>query len=171
MSSKGILNSVNIRSVQDNDKDSILNIYQQGIDTGIATFETEVPTWDQWQCKYRPDSKFVAVNKNGDVVGWIALSSVSVRPVYQGVCETSIYVLPAAAGQGVGKALLNHVMTWASSHGIWTLQANIFPQNQRSITLHESMGFRIVGIRDRIAQRHGSWFDNVLMEYRNPKIY
>lgn len=160
-----------IRPVEECDKTSILTIYQQGMDTGISTFEVNAPSWEVWRGKFVSGSQYVAETQSGQVVGWVALSAVSSRCVYEGVCETTIYIDPAWAGFGIGKRLLKRAMAWANDNRVWTLQANIFPQNHASLHLHESLGFRIVGFRERIAQRHGSWYDNVLLEYRSQTIF
>jgi L-amino acid N-acyltransferase YncA len=144
-------------------------IYQAGMDTGNATFETTVPTWDKWNTAHRPDCRLVA--RNGDqVIGWAALSPVSSRCVYGGVAEESIYIAAAARGQGVGKALLNALIAASEHAGIWTLQTGIFPENVSSIGLHKACGFREVGIRERIGQRYSVWRDVVLMERRSKVV-
>jgi L-amino acid N-acyltransferase YncA len=141
-------------------------IYQAGMDTGSATFEIEVPTWEKWNAVHRSDCRLVA--RNGDqVLGWAALSPVSARAVYAGVAEESIYIAAVARGQGVGKALLNALIAASDQAGIWTLQTGIFPENVSSIGLHKACGFREVGIRQRIGQRFGVWHDVVLMERRS----
>lgn len=144
----------------------VQRIYQEGIETGNATFETEVPAWDGWDSKTRPQPRLVARLDN-QIVGWAALSSVSARAVYAGVCEVSVYVAAAARGHGVGKQLLQALVQASEEMGIWTLQASIFPENQASIAIHEQCGFRIVGRREKIAQHRGRWRDTILMERRS----
>jgi phosphinothricin acetyltransferase len=141
-------------------------IYQQGIDTGNATFETSVPTWENWDSSHIKVSRYVAVN--GDqVVGWAALSPVSERCAYQGVAEVSIYVAELARGQGVGRHLLAALIDSSEQAGIWTLQAGMFPENKASVALFRSSGFRRVGIRERLGRLSGVWRDVLLMERRS----
>lgn len=140
-------------------------IYLEGIATGNATFETESPGWENWDEKHHRHSRLVARDEKG-LLGWAALSPVSTRRVYAGVAEVSIYVAEAAQGKGVGRALLANLVEQAEQHGIWTLQAGIFPENRASITLHKAYGFREVGVRERIGQLRGVWRDVVLLERR-----
>jgi phosphinothricin acetyltransferase len=144
-------------------------IYQEGIATGNATFETEVPEWEVWDRAHRPDCRLV-VRLDGDIVGWAALSPVSSRCVYGGVGEVSVYLAESARGQGVGKALLAALVEESERAGFWTLQAGIFPENAASIALHRSCGFREVGRRERIGRMNGLWRDTVLMERRSANI-
>lgn len=144
----------------------VQRIYQEGIETGNATFETQVLEWDAWDSKTRPQPRLVA-HLDDQVVGWAALSSVSARAVYAGVCEVSVYVATAVRGQGVGKKLLQALVHASEEMGIWTLQASIFPENQASIAIHEQCGFRVLGRREKIAQHRGRWRDTVLMERRS----
>ncbi|MEM7087318.1 MAG: GNAT family N-acetyltransferase [Bacteroidota bacterium] len=144
-------------------------IYFEGLRTGIASFETEVPSWKFWTEKFLPHSRFVAI-VDQMVVGWCALSAASKREVYSGVAENTVYVSKAYRGKGVGKLLLSRLISESEKEGIWTLQANIFTQNLSSVKLHEQCGFRRVGIRKQIAQRDGVWHDNVLLERRSKKI-
>lgn len=148
---------------------AVRDIYAQGIATGNATFETQVPDWDVWDANHLPHCRFVA--REGDrVIGWAVLSPVSRRAVYVGVAEVSVYVAAAAQGHGVGKALLQTLIAAAEDAGIWTLQGSIFPENRASLALHQACGFRIVGRRERIAQLHGVWRDTILVERRSDKI-
>jgi L-amino acid N-acyltransferase YncA len=151
------------------DKDAVLAIYQQGIETGLATFETAVPTWEKWDSGHLARSRFV-VRRAGQVIGWAALSPVSSRCVYQGVAEVSVYVAAAARGQGVGKVLLQTLVNASEQDNLWTLQASLFPENEASLALHLSCGFRVVGRRERIAQLHGVWRDTLFLERRSPII-
>lgn len=144
-------------------------IYFEGLSTGIASFETEVPLWERWDEKFLPICRFV-VQINQTIVGWCALSAVSKREVYCGVAENTLYVSAAHRGKGIGKLLLSHLISESENAGIWTLQASIFPQNESSIKLHKHYGFRKVGMRHQIAQRDGIWHDNVLLERRSKKI-
>lgn len=163
------MNELQITTMQTEDWSDVQCIYREGIETGNATFETQVPEWEAWDGKTRPQPRLVA-RLNHQVVGWAALSSVSARAVYAGVCEVSVYVAAAARGQGVGKKLLQALVHASEGLGIWTLQASIFPENQASIAIHEQCGFRIVGRREKIAQHRGRWRDTVLMERRSQLI-
>ena len=141
-------------------------IYLEGIATGNATFETEAPDWPAWDGGHLPHSRLVA--RDGDVLGWAALSPVSSRCVYGGVAEVSIYVAAHARGRGVGRALLESLIAESEPRGIWTLQAGVFPENTASVELHLRCGFRMVGRRERIGQLRGAWRDTVLLERRAP---
>tara|TARA_B100001146_G_scaffold225256_1_gene249047 strand:+ start:58091 stop:58576 length:486 start_codon:yes stop_codon:yes gene_type:complete len=141
-------------------------IYREGLDTGIATFEVSVPSWEEWNKKFLAQCRWVAVDHD-EIVGWCALSPVSQRKVYRGVAESTIYMAAAHRGKGFGKPLLQQLLTDSEAHGFWTLQAHIFPENLPSIQLHLACGYRKVGLRKQIAQRNGKWHDNVLLEYRN----
>jgi L-amino acid N-acyltransferase YncA len=151
------------------DWSAVRAIYEEGIATRNATFETQVPTWEDWDASHLRDCRLVA-RKGGYVVGWGALSPVSGRSVYAGVAEVSVYVAAAAQGQGVGKRLLRALIGVSERQGIWTLQAGIFPENRASIALHESCGFRKVGIRARIGQLEDVWRDVVLLERRSDTV-
>jgi phosphinothricin acetyltransferase len=143
-------------------------IYLEGIATGDATFETAGPEWPEWDARHLPHSR-LAARQAGDILGWAALSPVSSRPVYRGVAEVSIYVAARARGQGIGRGLLQALIAESTSHGVWTLQAGIFPENTASIKLHRRAGFRLVGTRERIGQMtDGRWRDTILLERRAP---
>ena len=140
-------------------------IYAEGIATGDATFETEVPdrrTLDHPGCPTTAGSP----RSTAQVVGWAAAKPVSSRAVYAGVAETSIYVGDGYRGRGVGKALIHRQVTAADDAGLWTLQTSIFPENRASIALHQSAGFRTLGLRERIGRHHGLWRDTVFLERR-----
>jgi L-amino acid N-acyltransferase YncA len=141
-------------------------IYLEGIETGNATFESDAPDWSKWDNSHLRECRLVA-RVDGKVVGWAALSPVSDRCVYAGVAEVSIYVASHARGQGIGKGLLRRLVEESERTGIWTLQAGIFPENRASITLHETLGFRIVGVRERLGQMNGIWRDVTLLERRS----
>ncbi len=145
-------------------------IHQEGIDTGEATFETEpAPTWDAWSAAHLDYGRLVALI-DSRVVGWAALTPVSDRCVYAGVAEVSIYVAAASRGQGVGSRLMARLIDESESHGIWTLQAGIFADNQTSITLHERCGFRVVGRRERLGKLNGRWRDVMMLERRSDRV-
>ena len=144
-------------------------IYKEGITTGNATFETQVPAWEDWDASHLEDCRLVA-RRGGHIVGWGALSPVSGRCVYAGVAEVSVYVAAAARGQGIGKRLLRALIEVSERQGIWTLQAGVFPENEASIALHKSCGFREVGTRARIGQLRGVWRDVVLLERRSDTV-
>ncbi len=143
-------------------------IYAAGMATGHATFETELPSWEQWDAAHLPAPRVAACSPAGAVLGWAALSPVSSRRAYRGVAEVSVYVAPLAWRRGVGSALLAAVIEASVSAGLWTLQASIFRENTSSLQLHQRHGFRIVGYRERIAERAGQWRDTMLLELRQP---
>jgi len=145
---------------------AVREIYAQGIATRQATFETEVPSWEEWDRNHLPTCRLVA--KVGDeMVGWAALSAVSRRYVYRGVAEVSVYVAERAWGKGIGKALLAGLIVESERDEIWTLQGTILAENAVSIRLHEKAGFRVVGRRERIGCLDAHWRDTVLMERRS----
>jgi L-amino acid N-acyltransferase YncA len=146
---------------------AVLAIYQAGIDEGEATFETRAPGWGAFAASRLPDHRYVAVDDDGTVLGWVAATAVSERCVYAGVVEHSVYVSPTARGNGVGRALLAQLVQSTEAASIWTIQSGIFPENLASIALHERAGFRVVGTRERLGQQHGRWRDVVLMERRS----
>jgi L-amino acid N-acyltransferase YncA len=155
-----------IRNFEQNDFDSVKDIYQQGIDMGNATFETQAKEWDEWNNSMLHVGRLVAV-ENDRVVGWAALSPVSNRYVYAGVAEVSVYVASEARGKGVGQALLSKLVEESEKEGVWTLQAAIFPENESSIALHRKNGFRIVGVHEKLAKMGEKWRDVVLLERRS----
>ncbi|UOQ72127.1 GNAT family N-acetyltransferase [Hymenobacter cellulosilyticus] len=145
-------------------------IYEAGLATGNATFQTTAPSWDEWDQGHLRHSRLVAVDDAGRVLGWAALSPVSGRCVYGGVGEVSVYVAADARGQGVGRQLLAALVAESEAQGMWTLQAGIFPENTASIRLHEAAGFRLVGRREKIGQLGGIWRDTVLLERRSSVV-
>jgi len=160
---------VEIRDLRPEQWPEVAAIFQAGIDTGNATFETAPPSWGEWDRAHMPGLRLVAAD-DGRVLGWAALSRVSSRDCYAGVAEVSVYVAPEAAGSGVGRALLEALIARAENAGIWTVQAGIFPENAASLALHERCGFRVVGTRERIGQLHGVWRDDVLLERRSGRV-
>lgn len=155
-----------IRTVQPADWPSIAAIYQQGIDTGDATMETQAPPPDKMAASYMDFPKLVA-EEAGEVVGYALLTAVSERCVYAGVAEVSLYVSASNWGQGIGRQLLNQLIIDSEQQGIWTLQAGIFPENKASVAVHKQCGFREVGYRERIGQRNGQWRNVLLLERRS----
>ncbi|MEU2620577.1 N-acetyltransferase family protein [Streptomyces sp. NPDC007157] len=145
----------------------VLTIYQLGIDEGNATFETTAPTWEHFDATRLPDHRHVALDDSGTVLGWVAAVPVSDRCVYAGVVEHSVYVYPDAHGRGIGAALLDALFRSTESAGIWTIQSGVFPENTPSLALHQRMGFRIIGTRERIGRHQGVWRDVVLIERRS----
>jgi phosphinothricin acetyltransferase len=164
-----IATSVELRDLRPEDWPEVARIYAEGIATGNATFETDVPSWEVWDCVHRPRPRLVA-SVDGAVVAWAAVMPVSSRQVYEGVAEISLYVAEAARGQGVGRALLDEFVARSEEEGIWTLQTSVFRQNEPSLRLLERGGFRIVGRRERIGKHHGRWRDTLLLERRSEVI-
>ncbi|MEV4537592.1 N-acetyltransferase family protein [Asanoa sp. NPDC049518] len=144
-------------------------IYQAGLDTGEASFETVAPDWAAFDGSRRPSHRFVAMF-DGRMAGWVAVSAVSSRPVYAGVVEHSVYVDPEARGRGVGAALLGALIASTERAGVWTIQSGVFPTNVASLRLHAAAGFRVVGTRERLGRRDGRWRDVVLLERRSPVV-
>ncbi|HEX3251058.1 MAG TPA: GNAT family N-acetyltransferase, partial [Pyrinomonadaceae bacterium] len=150
-----------IDQMRASDWEQVRAIYLEGIRTGHATFETEAPSWEQWNDAHLPVARLVM--RDGErVLGWGALSPVSKRQVYRGVAELTVYVAESARGQGIGRALLEALIIESERNGIWTLQASIFPENTASVELHRRCGFREVGRRERIAMLNGVWRDTLL---------
>jgi L-amino acid N-acyltransferase YncA len=148
----------------------VARIYAEGIATGDATFETEVPDWATWDAAHLPDHRLVA-RDGGRVLGWVACSPVSGRCVYAGVVEASVYVAAATTGRGIGRALLRAFLAGTDAAGIWTVEAGIFPENVPSLALHQGAGFRVVGTSERIGRMaDGRWRDVVRLERRSPVV-
>jgi L-amino acid N-acyltransferase YncA len=162
--------NITVRAMRVDDADRVLAIYQAGLDAGNASFETQAPSWPAFDTGKLADHRFVAVDDARVVVGWVAVSAVSARAVYAGVVEHSVYVDPAAQGRGVGRVLLDALITSSDSAGIWTIQSGVFPENVASLRLHHGAGFRTVGVRERVGRHHGTWRDVILIERRSPAI-
>ncbi len=159
------MSSIAIRELTRDDWTDVARIYAAGLGTGLASFETQVPSWAEWDAGHRPVPRLVAAVEQR-TAGWIAVSSVSPRSCYAGVVEHSVYVDEAFRGRGIGRALLLRLLGEAAAHGIWTIQTSIISENVASLRLHESAGFRVVGRRERIAERDGRWHDTILLECR-----
>jgi L-amino acid N-acyltransferase YncA len=157
--------SVDLRLLTADDWPAVAEIYWDGMRDGLATFETEVPSWEAWDAAHFAEHRLVA-EWLGEIVGWAALSPASTRRCYAGVAENSVYVARHAQGLGIGRRLLERLIAGARAAGVWTIQTSIFPENRASLALHERCGFRAVGIRERIAKRDGSWRDTVFLELR-----
>lgn len=144
----------------------VKKIYEEGIATGNATFQTTAPEWEEWDAAHVKNSRLVAI-EHDEVLGWAAITAVSGRCVYAGVGEVSVYVAAAARGKGIGKKLLNALIAETEKNNFWTLQAGIFPENTGSIKIHEDCGFRIIGKREKIGRMKGVWRDTLLLERRS----
>jgi L-amino acid N-acyltransferase YncA len=150
------------------DAEPVLAIYQDGIDTRQATFETRAPSWEAFDAGKLPGHRHVAADAaTGEVLGWVAASAVSSRAVYAGIIEHSVYVRPDARGRGVGLALLGALIRSSEAAGIWTIQSAVFPENTASLRLHQRAGFRVIGVRERVGRHYGQWRDTVLIERRS----
>jgi L-amino acid N-acyltransferase YncA len=158
---------IEIAAMAAGDWPRVAEIYAEGIRTGESTFETEVPSWERWDEDHLDDHRWVA-RRGGEVAGWAALSRTSIREVYRGVAECSVYVAEEARGEGVGEALLDALVAGADAGGIWTLEAVVFPENAASVAMLESRGFRVVGTRERLGRLHGEWRNVLLIERRGP---
>ena len=163
------MTKLSIRPMIAIDWDSVAKIYEEGIATGFATFETKIPSYESWDASHMEKCRLVA-ELNGKIIGWAALSPVSSRCVYGGVAEVSVYISKDARGQGVGKQLLKNLIIESEREGLWTLQSGIFPTNTGSIKLHEAVGFRHIGKRERVGKLNGQWIDNVLFERRSQVV-
>ncbi len=160
---------VTIRPMISSDWQAVSRIYTEGIETGFATFETDLPSYDTWNQNHLKSCRLVAERGN-KVAGWAALSPVSGRCVYGGVGEVSVYVGKDFRAMGIGKLLMRHLILESEKQGLWTLQAGIFPENTGSIKLHEIVGFRKIGFREKVGKLHGAWKDNLLFERRSKKV-
>lgn len=145
---------------------TVKRIYEEGIATGNATFQTTAPEWKEWDEAHVKNSRIISI-ENNEVLGWAALTAVSGRCVYAGVAEISVYVAAAARGKGIGKKLLQALIAESEKNNFWTLQAGIFPENESSVQIHTGCGFRIIGRRVKIGQMNGQWRDTLLLERRS----
>jgi L-amino acid N-acyltransferase YncA len=158
-----------LRDLRPSDWPEVARIFKEGIETGNATFETEVPPWEAWDAAHLTGHRFVA-ERDERVAGWVALAPVSSRCCYAGVAEISAYVGEDARGQGVGSELLATAIESSERAGIWTLQTGVFPENAPSLGLLRRFGFRVLGTQERIGQLHGVWRDVVLLERRSEVV-
>jgi L-amino acid N-acyltransferase YncA len=158
---------VQVRALDESDWPDVATIYADGIATGNATFESDVPTWEAWDGAHAP-LRLVAESE-GRILGWAALSPYSTRRCYRGVAHESVYVAAAARARGVGRALLEALIARAEADGYWTLLAGVFPENEPSLALHTSLGFRVVGVHERLGEVGGVWRDVVWLERRSAK--
>jgi L-amino acid N-acyltransferase YncA len=156
-----------IRDFRPDDWAEVAAIYRDGMRGGLATFETEVPSWQAWNAGH---TLRVVAELDEQVLGWAALGPASSRWAYRGVAESSVYVARERHGRGVGRALMEALIERSEGAGIWTIQTSIFPENEASLNLHQRVGFRVVGVRKSIARRDGLWRDTVLLERRSEAI-
>jgi phosphinothricin acetyltransferase len=157
-----------IREMENSDSKRVLEIYKMGIGTKMATFETNVPPWKEFNKNHLDHSRFVA-EIDGSVIGWVALSPVSKRDAYRGVAEISIYIHKSHWGKGLGSVLMERVIKSSEDTGIWTLFASVFPENKATVSLHKKHGFRVIGTREKISQIDGIWRDTLILERRSTR--
>jgi L-amino acid N-acyltransferase YncA len=162
------LTRMEIRDLRSLDWPEVARIYEDGIRTGNATFETQTPSWEDWDATH--SAIRLVVELDGKTAGWAALMPVSDRGCYRGVAENSVYVASWAQGRGVGRGLLDALIARSEADGIWTLTAGIFPENKASVRLHLGCGFRLAGVRERIGELHGEWRDVLLFERRSEVV-
>ncbi len=160
-----------LREMLPSDEARVLQIFQQGVEGGIATFETTVPTVEAWNMEYFNDCRWVLENENNEVVGWCALKPVSKRESFKGVAEVSIYFENNYQGKGLGSVLLKKMILDSEEHGFWTLQTNIFPENEGALKAHQKNGFRIVGVRKKIGKLNNVWKDVIMLERRSENVF
>jgi phosphinothricin acetyltransferase len=160
---------LSFRPMKQEDWNSVAEIYRQGIETGNATFQRDIPTWEEWNSGHLKNCRIVAGNSN-EIIAWAALTPVSGRCVYAGVAEVSVYVSNRYKGQKIGTRLLETLIIESEKEGFWTLQAGIFPENIASLKIHKNLGFRTVGLREKIGKMNGIWRDTVLLERRSKVV-
>jgi len=157
------------RPMTESDWSDVAEIYRQGIETGNATFQTDIPTWEEWNKEHLKSCRIVA-EREGQIAGWAALSPVSGRCVYAGVAEVSVYISNNFRGQKIGTKLLGKLISESENDGIWTLQSGIFSENMASLQIHYNLGFRLVGYREKIGRMNGTWRDTILLERRSKVV-
>ena len=162
------LTQLEIRDLRPLDWPEVAQIYEDGIRAGNATFETGVPSWEQWDAAH--SAIRLVAELDGKTAGWAVLAASSHRGCYRGVAEDSVYVAAWAQGQGVGRGLLDALIARSETAGVWTLEAGIFPENKASIRLHLGCGFRLVGVRERLGELNGEWRDVLLLERRSEVV-
>jgi phosphinothricin acetyltransferase len=158
-----------VRELREEDWPAVLEIFEQGIAGGNATFETAAPSWEAWDRSQLDGQRWVAV-ESGRVVGWVAAHPVSLRPCYRGVVEHSVYVHDEWQGRGIGRLLLERLVESTEADGIWTIQTGVFPENEASLALHEKCDFRVVGTQEKLGKMNGVWRDVVVIERRSSAI-
>lgn len=156
------------RTMTAEDWTSVAEIYRQGIETGNATFQQEIPNFEEWDAEHLKKCRIVCVVEN-ELAGWAALTPVSERCAYAGVAEVSVYVADKFRGQNIGLQLLGQLIEESENENLWTLQSGIFPENTASLKIHDKLGFRKVGYRERIGKMNGKWRDTILLERRSLK--
>lgn len=161
--------TITIRAMERSDWQAVSKIYEEGIATGFATFETSIPTYESWDAAHMNSCRLIAT-ENEKILGWAALSPVSSRCVYGGIGEVSIYVGKDSRGKGAGRLLMNALIKESEAEGLWTIQSGIFPENKGSIELHKKVGFRFIGKRERVGKLDGEWKDNLLFERRSETV-
>ena len=162
--------AITVRPLESSDGMKVLAIYAEAIKGTDATFETNVPTWSEWNRAHLPMHRLLATEDGKKVLGWCALSRFSERREYAGVVECHTFVRADARHRGVGTALLSAMISATEAQGLWTLQAHIFPENEAAMRLHEKLGFEVVGTRHRIGRHRGRWRDVLLLERRSPNV-
>lgn len=155
-----------IRNINSSDAVDILKIYELGLETRNATFETRVPTWEEWDKKFFSHSRLAYLEKD-NILGWAGLIPFSTRDIYRGVAEVNIYIHPVFAGKGIGSQLMKALITYSENENIWTLYSSVFPENIATIKLHTNHGFRLIGKREKIAKLDGVWRDTLIFERRS----
>lgn len=161
-----IVANMKLIAISEKNYPEVARIYGEGLQTGTATFETTIPSWEKWDAGHLSFGRILAVEEDIPL-GWAALSPVSSRCVYGGVAEVSVYVSDSTRGKGVGEFLLKKLIEISEANNIWTLQSGIFRENIASHKLHLKCGFREVGYKEKVGQLHGVWKDNVLLERRS----
>jgi len=158
-----------IQRLTQQDYPAVKRIYEQGLATGNSTFQTSAPEWEEWDSSHLATCRIVGM-KDNEVIGWAALTPVSGRCVYAGVAEVSVYVDQSFRGKGFGTTLLEALIRESEKNNVWTLQAGIFPENTSSIRIHEALGFRQIGYREKIGKLNGVWRNTLLLERRSTVI-
>jgi L-amino acid N-acyltransferase YncA len=158
-----------IKQLEAHHWNDVKRIYEEGIATRNATFETSAPSWETWDAAHLKNCRFVMIEK-GDVTGWAALTPVSGRCVYAGVADISVYVSEKHRGKKIGSLLLHKLVESSEKEGLWTLQAGIFPENKASVALHEKNGFHLIGARQKIGKMDNVWRDTLLLERRSTTV-